>query len=134
MKNLLLTMITVLAFVLLTSFSLSIITIHTTEKQAISEKLEIPENVKTILDNSCLQCHGEDGKFKAKMKWNFENMLEFDDSKLISKLSKIEDEVSEGKMPPKKYVKKNPEHKLSKDDIEVIVNWASSTAEELSKN
>ena len=89
--------------------------------------------MKNVLDNSCLQCHGADGKFKAKLKFNFENMAEMDNTKLISKLSKIDDVVSEGSMPPKKYVKKNPSHALTKADKKIITDWASSLAEEIIK-
>ena len=92
----------------------------------------IPNEVRTILDNSCLQCHGDNGKFKPKLKWNFEKMPYMDNAKLISKLSKIEDVVNNGEMPPKKYVKKNPSHKLNKEDKQVLSNWASSLAEKIS--
>lgn len=101
--------------------------------EARNASFKVPNDVRTILDNSCLQCHGSDGKFKPKLKWNFEKMAYMDNAKLISKLSKIEDVLTEGKMPPKKYVEKNPSHKLTKEHKKTITNWASSLAEEITK-
>lgn len=93
--------------------------------------LEIPDDVMAVLNNSCLPCHGPDGKFKAKMKWNFENMDEFDKAKLISKLSDIEEMVDEEKMPPSKFLRKNPEHKPTAEDRQLLKDWAGKTAESL---
>ncbi len=91
-----------------------------------------PENVQTILDRSCLPCHGSDGSGKAKMKWNYEKMPKYDKSKLISKLVKLTEEVSEEKMPPPKNIKKNPDRKLSDDEKEILMNWADGLAEKIS--
>lgn len=134
MKNLLITTATAITIVFIMGFSLTSQNTNKANPQTENENFKVPDNVKAILDNSCLQCHGADGKFKAKLKFNYENMAEMDNSKIISKLSKIEDIVDEGKMPPKKYLKKNPSHKLTNEDKETITNWASSLAEEITKN
>jgi hypothetical protein len=80
-----------------------------------------------------LHCHGIDGKGKAKMKWNYEKMSSYSKSKLVAKLSKIEDKVEEGKMPPAKFLRKHPEHKLSPEDKETLTAWASDLATGLTK-
>lgn len=100
-------------------------------KLSIQEKssFDVPEDVKIILDNNCLQCHGSDGSGKAKMKWNYTKMIDMKTSKLISKLSKITDEVNEEKMPPKKYLKKHPEKKLTEGEKKVLVDWADQLAQ-----
>lgn len=100
-----------------------------TSHQEVS--FDVPDDVKGILDNNCLQCHGSDGSGKAKMKWNYTKMSEMQVSKLISKLSKISDEVIEESMPPKRYLKKNPEKKLSEDEKLALVDWADSLAQRL---
>lgn len=93
--------------------------------------LSVPDEIQAILDNSCLPCHGPDGKFKAKLKFNWENLFEMDKSGQISKLSKIVDEVSENKMPPPKFVKKNPDKALSDEQQSALTSWAESQAEKL---
>lgn len=113
------------AFQSLTKDSLSNLSIQ--EKSSF----DVPEDVKTILDNNCLQCHGTDGSGKAKMKWNYIKMSDMSTSKLISKLSKITDEVSEEKMPPKKYLKKHPEKKLTEEEKKILVDWADQLAQGL---
>ena len=93
------------------------------------QQINIPENVLVILDRSCLPCHGGDGSGKAKMKWNYDKMLEYSKTKLISKLVKITEEVDEGKMPPPKKLKKYPELKLSGEDKDLLIGWAENAAE-----
>ena len=92
---------------------------------------DVPEDVQQILDKSCLPCHGPDGKFKAKLKFNWENLSEMDKSGQISKLSKIIDEVNEDKMPPSKFRKKNPDKVPTADEKSLLVKWAEHTAQEL---
>ncbi len=133
MKNLIITTATAITFVFIMGCSVNSKVTSTETVQNLNENFKVPQDVKNVLDNSCLQCHGADGKFKAKLKFNFENMAEMDNTKLISKLSKIDDVVSEGSMPPKKYVKKNPSHALTKADKKIITDWASSLAEEIIK-
>jgi mono/diheme cytochrome c family protein len=102
--------------------------------QEVSDQVEIPQNVQVILDRSCLPCHGVDGSGKAKMKWNYEKMNEYNSSKLVSKLVKITENVSEGDMPPPKNIKKNPDRKLSEEDKSVLINWADGLAEKMTNS
>ena len=90
--------------------------------------VEVPKDVKAVLDRSCLPCHGADGSGKAKMKWNWEKMSEYSKTKMISKLVKVSEKVDEGKMPPAKKVKKHPEMKLSPEDKDLLMSWADNTA------
>lgn len=108
------------------------------EKQAIPEKeftqevtsqIEMPEDVKVLLDRSCLPCHGADGSGKAKMKWNYEKMPEYSKTKLISKLVKVAEKVEEDKMPPPKNIKKYPERKLTDAEKKIVMDWADGLAE-----
>ena len=91
----------------------------------------VPDDVKAVLDKSCLPCHGPDGNSKAKMKWNYEKMSEMKKSKQVSKLAKIVSKVEKGKMPTAKFVKKYPDRKLTEADKKLLIDWADSTAESL---
>ncbi|HDO28041.1 MAG TPA: hypothetical protein ENH02_07985 [Bacteroidetes bacterium] len=103
-----------------------------TPPQEVS-KFVVPDNVKAILDNSCLPCHGADGKFKAKIKWNYDKTAGMKTSKIVGKLSKIVTKLEKGKMPPDKFQTNNPDRKLTDTDKKVIIDWARGLAKELSK-
>ncbi len=131
MKTLFYTSVTAIFLILLMAFSST--SQISSKPEGRNANFNVPNDVMTILDNSCLQCHGDNGKFRPKLKWNFEKMADLDNAKLISKLSKIEDVVSNNEMPPRKYIKKNPSHKLTKEHKKTLTNWASSLAEEITK-
>ena len=101
------------------------------DQQETNNQIDIPDSVKSVLDRSCLPCHGPDGSGKAKMKWNYDKMPEYSKTKLISKLIKITEEVDDGKMPPPKKLKKHPELKLSAEDKDLLISWAENAAEQL---
>lgn len=95
---------------------------------------EVPENIATIIDQSCIMCHNADSdNKKGKMKFRFDKMSELKLSKQISKLSKIANEVEKGDMPPEKFLKHNLDKALTKADEEVLIDWARSYAKELSE-
>jgi len=98
-----------------------------------ASKFVVPGNVKAILDNSCLPCHGTNGKAKAKFKWNYDKTANMKISKLVGKLSKISTKLEKGKMPPKKFETKYPDRKLTDADRKVMIDWAQGLAKELSK-
>jgi len=99
--------------------------------QNSEQSFQVPDDVQVILDNYCLQCHGSDGSGKAKMKWNFDKMNAMKQSKVLSKLSKISDEVNDESMPPKKYLKKHPEKIMPADEKKLLTDWADELAESL---
>ncbi len=93
----------------------------------------VPENIKVILDKSCLPCHGVDGSSKAKMKWNYAKTEDLKPSKMVGKLSKIASKVESGKMPTAKFVEKYPDKKLTNDDKKALIDWANGLIEDLTK-
>jgi len=95
-------------------------------------KLDIPESVLTVLENSCFDCHtAEASSTKAKSKLNFSKWNEYKTSKKINKLEGIHKTVKNGKMPTKKYLEKFPEKKLSQDQVILVSDWARDTSERL---
>lgn len=98
-----------------------------------ASKFVVPDNVKAILDNSCLPCHGTDGKFKAKIKWNYDKTAGMKTAKMVGKLSKVVTKLEKGKMPPAKFQTNNPDRKLTDADKKVLIDWAQGLAKKLSK-
>ena len=91
-----------------------------------NEKYVVTENVQAIIDNKCFDCHNSHSKnMKGKMKLKFDKMASLKTHKLIGKLDNIAEAVSEGKMPPKKAIKKHPELKLTAGEAKTLSDWSN---------
>lgn len=98
--------------------------------------VDIPENVKTILDSKCMGCHSNESKpGKSKTKLNLSNIIDgsYSNGKMISKFGKITKTLGENKMPPKKFLAKYPNKKLTPEESKVLVDWATLQKSLLSK-
>ena len=67
------------------------------------------------------------------MKWKVEDLNSMSSYKLAGKLNDMVKEIDKGKMPPSKFVEKNPEHNLTAEDKTLLVNWATKEAEKLAE-
>lgn len=107
---------------------------NTPEQSYPGDKITIPEDVSTILDNSCFGCHNtESQNDKGKKKLSIDTMGDLTSVKLVAKLSEISDVVNENEMPPEKFLSKYPDKALSAEDAKRLTEWADATAEELMK-
>ena len=125
-KNLFPLLLVVVSFVLISFNSKET---HHYSTISTTESIEIPENIQAILDNKCMGCHSNDAKGgKSKMKMNFDKLTNGDYStgKIISKLGKINKMLSNEKMPPKKLLAKFPDKKLTPEETQLILDWAST--------
>ncbi len=94
----------------------------------IPEMIEIPSDVLSLLENKCFECHTSKSKgSKSKLKLNFDKFTNgnYSNGKLVSKFGKITKQLNNNKMPPKKYLGKNPDKKLTSEESELLVNWAT---------
>ncbi len=88
---------------------------------------EVPADVQEIIDNSCYGCHNTDSKStKSKMKLNFDDMSNLKQGKLVGKLHRIYNAVNDVDMPPKNFIDKYPDKKLSASDTETLKSWANN--------
>ena len=93
--------------------------------QKESEKSKaVPADVTAIIEKSCIRCHSEDGSTLAKMKFNFTKWNEYSAEEQTATGQDILKMVTKGKMPPKKFLKNNPEAKLTSAEKKTISNWA----------
>ena len=102
--------------------------------EAVAEELDLgwPDEVMTLLERSCFDCHSSDaGNMKAKSKLNFSKWEDYKITKKISKLNAISEEVKEKSMPTEKYLKNYPDRVLSDEEIGVITTWANAEADKL---
>lgn len=99
-----------------------------------NDVIEIPSDIQSVLDDKCIKCHSsESSGSKSKSKLNFDKFTngEYSNGKLVSKFGKISKMLNGNKMPPKKYLDKNPDKKLSSEESELILNWASEQSNAL---
>ena len=84
----------------------------------------IPEDVNQIIQNHCYGCHNNDGKSEDAVEdLNFDEWEDYNPMKKAAKLNDICEAISEGKMPPEKFLKKYPDKKLNDEQIKVICQW-----------
>ncbi len=88
-----------------------------------SEKASIPEDVKKILTNSCASCHSDKGSSIARSRLNINQWETYDSAKQAKKRADICKTVTKGSMPPKSYLRKNPQATLTATQKEQICNW-----------
>jgi len=126
-RNFLFTVVLVILAVMIQS---SVLIIDSNPKNATG--LDIPENVKSVLDNKCFGCHNVDAKSdKAKDKLLLDKLDELSKVKLVAKLSDIAGVVSDGNMPPEKFIEQKPEAKLTEEEQTLLVEWSEQTADKL---
>ena len=91
----------------------------------------IPEDVNTILSNSCNGCHSTGARAEDAVKaLDFKKWDEYKATKKVSLLNEIHEVLEEGQMPPEKFLNKNPDKAPSAEDKEKIMKW---TKEETAK-
>lgn len=95
-----------------------------TQKEAEKTK-PFPADVTAILEKSCIGCHSDDGSTLAKMHVNFTKWNEYSADEQKSTGQDIVKIVTKDKMPPKKFLKDNPEAKLTEAEKTTLCNWAS---------
>jgi len=95
------------------------------QKEAGTSK-PVPAAVTAILEKSCIGCHSADGSSLAKMHVNFTEWGEYSAEELTSTGQDIAKILNKGKMPPKKFLKKYPEAKLTEEEKTTLIKWAEA--------
>ncbi len=102
------------------------------EKNANSQPVPMPENVKAIIEKSCFGCHNTDSKNdKAKEKLDLKTIDSLTKPKMIRALKEINEVVEENEMPPAKFLEKFPDKKLTDAEKTILMDWAKKEAKAL---
>jgi hypothetical protein len=112
------------------------------ESKTIFASLNVPPEVRAILERSCFDCHSNNTTWPwyshvAPTSWlvasdvrngrrlmNFSTWGNYDETRQISKLDMISQMVTDDKMPLKTYRLMHPNAALSKAEVDLISNWA----------
>lgn len=95
---------------------------------------DLPDEILTLVENSCFNCHTSGAKSEDALKaLNFDEWNDLKPTKKVSVLNKIQEVMKESKMPPQKYLEKYPEKSISEEDRNTIMNWAKEETAKLMK-
>ena len=101
-------------------------------KRAIDTlKIDAPTAVKEIIQAKCYDCHAEGGDEKAMkdLLWDEFPSLHPEDQMYL--LDDIVESVEDREMPPAEHLKEHPEDKLSRQEVRMLIEWASALADKL---
>lgn len=111
----------------------------------ISKKYAVPENVQSILKQSCYDCHSDHTEYPwyaniqpvgwwiqfshindGKRHLNFSKFASYPEKRAKKKLEEIAEEVREGGMPLESYTMLHGNAVLSEDQKKSLIDWAES--------
>jgi hypothetical protein len=118
----------------------------------IFKKMQVPENVQSILKRSCYDCHSNHTVWpwysnvapiswfvvsdvnEGRRKMNLSEWGKLTEKKQIKRLTDICDEITENRMPLGQYVIIHGDAKLSDTDKDVLCKWVKSVTKEGEEN
>jgi cytochrome c5 len=89
----------------------------------------IPDDLKVIFKNSCMDCHATGGKGMAMSKVNFSDWDNYPADKQAKKAEAICKIITKGSMPPKSYGANNPDAIPTAAQKEMICKWSETLAQ-----
>lgn len=85
-----------------------------------------PDSMATIFKQSCVGCHHDQSKSKAKEFMNLSEWDQLNAKKQAKTARQINKQVVKGHMPPPKSVEKYPEEALSDKQKQTILAWSKA--------
>jgi hypothetical protein len=110
----------------------------------VTGQIQVPPDVSRILRTSCYDCHSNETvwpwySYVAPVSWmvahdvhegrskmNFSTWQEMSKKDQAEKVRKIWEHVSEGKMPPERYLIKHRNARLTEEDRRILHEWTQS--------
>jgi len=93
----------------------------------------IPDDIMAIIDHSCYGCHNSESRNeKAKKDLKFDKLDSLKNFALIGMLGEIYEHVDSAKMPPPKFLERNPDRALTDEQKTLLMNWAIESSDDLS--
>ena len=99
------------------------------------EEMQLPEDVKGVIDNKCFGCHNSDSKNdKAKEKLDFKTFNELPMVKKIGAFNHISEVLEKNEMPPEKFLARFPDKKLTDEETKILTEWVKKETSSLMGN
>jgi hypothetical protein len=114
----------------------------------ITQEIDAPINVLSILKTSCYDCHSNETKWtwysyvapvsflvagdveKGRKRVNFSEWDKYDEKKKAKKMDGILEMVEEGEMPLSIYTIMHSDAKMDPDKIKILKGWVTSSKDE----
>ncbi|MEQ9440288.1 MAG: heme-binding domain-containing protein [Cyclobacteriaceae bacterium] len=112
--------------------------------QDITHAITVPENVLSIFQRSCYDCHSNHTEYpwyshinpvglwlnshieEGKDELNFSEFATYDVKRMDHKLEEVAEEIEEGNMPLPPYTLIHGNAKLSEEEINLITEWVKT--------
>ena len=122
------------------------------EANDISKVYPVPQEVASILEASCYDCHSNNTHYpwysnfqpvawwladhikEGKKEINFSEFASYRIGRQYRKLEEIKKQVEEGEMPLQSYTIIHGDAKLSAAQKEILLQWASTTRDSIKAN
>lgn len=124
--------------------------IETTDQpNYIGNHYTVPQDVKTIIDKACMDCHSNNTVYlwynnvqpvawwlakhinDGKKQWNFDEFGTYTPKKQDHKMEEVIEMVKEKEMPLKSYIWLHGNADLSQEERISIINWATAIRVEI---
>ena len=103
-------------------------------QEPVKTSATMPENVKSIIDKSCFGCHNSESQNEdAKEDLNFTTFNELSTIKKLGTLKHISEAVEKGEMPPKRFLERFPDKKITEEEAKILTEWVKTESETLIK-
>lgn len=87
---------------------------------------ELPAEVKAVVDQKCYGCHNVNSKNeKGKAKLDWDALTKMKKAKRVATMDEINEVLTEGEMPPKKFLENKPEGALTEAELATLLAWSS---------
>lgn len=86
----------------------------------------LPDDVKAIVEKSCIGCHSEGGSRMAMSKLNFAKWDSYPAKKQAAKAKAMCKLLNKHKMPPLFTRKSKPELVPTQEQVDLICNWSQT--------
>ena len=112
----------------------SVLVLPNATAPTLAAAIKYPKKVDAIIQAKCYGCHSPESRGeKARLKLNWDELAGLPADQQLEKIHMIEKVIEEGAMPPKGFVEKNPDMKLTDDETARLQKWARKTGKKLSK-
>jgi len=116
----------------------------------LSRTVNVPGKVHTILKTACYDCHSNNTNYpwysnvqpiawflanhirKGKAELNFSEFGSYSLRRQISKMNGIAKSIEKGVMPLRSYTMLHKNARLTKEDKDILIDWALTTKDSLS--
>ncbi len=97
----------------------------------VDNAVVIPDSIQQIFEKSCIECHNSNSNNKrSRKKLEFDRLINLKTYQIVGKMVDVAEVIVRNDMPPRRYVKKNPEKALTYKDRQLLVKWVNELTEQ----